>query len=668
MPAPIDRRRFLGHAAALSAALPWANLIGAARAATPDLVARRVFFDNPDYINVRLSPDGMHLSYVAPVDGVNNLWVAPLADLKAAQPVTRVTGRNISNEYRWGHTNRHVVFFRDRDGDENFRAASVDITNGTVVPLSPETGVKAFLQESDHAFPEEMLLRHNQRDKRYFDMYRVNIVTGASELVYENHDYTGLITDSTFQLRLASRLVADGSAEVFERRPDGGWAPFMTVPIAEVDTTNLLDFSEDGKTLYLIDSRGRDKAAFFSLDMATRQTTLLAADDDADIAFAIFDEHRRPFAAMANPARMRWHAVDPKATQDLADLTRYGAGDISFAGNSDDLRLGTVYFERDTESGEYALLDRKTREVKKLFTQRKSLDGVALRKLEPVVIPARDGLRLNGYLTRPAEAEAGRVPLVLVIHGGPYYRDSWGFSSIHQWLANRGYAVLSVNYRGSTGFGKAFITAADHEWGGKMHDDLIDTVDWAIAQGIADPKRVGFFGGSYGGYSALMAATKTPEMFACIVDLFGISNLVTFMATIPPYWGPWISVWKNRLGDPDTEAGRAFLVDRSPLTHIDRASKPILVAQGMRDVRVVAAESEQMVNALKQRGVPVTYITFADEGHGFVRPENRLACYGVTEAFLAKHLGGRCQPIGNDFAGSSLKIETGGELVPGLPG
>jgi len=672
MQTPIDRRLLLSRAAGLGLSLPFLRPTDAAfaeaGAPTPDLVARRVFFDNPDYLNVRLSPDGTHLSYIAPVDGVNNLWVAPLADLKAARPVTRATDRNISNEYRWGHTNRHVVFFRDRDGDENFRAASVDIASGVVVGLTPEAGVKSFLQESDRKFPEEMLLRHNQRDKRYFDMYRVNLVTGSSELVYENHDYTGLITDSTFQLRLASRLIADGSAEVFERRPDGSWAPFMTVPIAEVDTTSLLDFSEDGKTLYLIDSRGRDKAAFFALDMATRQTTLLAADDDADIALAIFDEHRRPFAAMANAARRRWHAVDPAVTQDLADLTRHGSGDISFVSNSDDLRLGSVYYERDTESGEYALLDRTTREVKTLFTQRKSLDGVALRKLEPVVIPARDGLRLNGYLTRPVEAEAGRVPLVLVIHGGPYYRDSWGFSPIHQWLASRGYAVLSVNYRGSTGFGKAFITAADHEWGGKMHDDLIDAVDWAIAQGIADPKRVGFFGGSYGGYSALMAATKTPEVFACIVDLFGISNLVTFMASIPPYWGPWISVWKNRLGDPDTEAGRAFLVDRSPLTHIERATKPILIAQGLRDVRVVAAESEQMVAALKQRDVPVTYITFPDEGHGFVRPENRLACYGVTEAFLAKHLGGRCQPIGNDFAGSSLKIEAGADLVPGLRG
>jgi dipeptidyl aminopeptidase/acylaminoacyl peptidase len=269
----------------------------------------------------------------------------------------------------------------------------------------------------------------------------------------------------------------------------------------------------------------------------------------------------------------------------------------------------------------------------------------------------------------PAQGQASAraaLPMVLLIHGGPYARDNWGFNSTHQWLASRGYAVLSVNYRGSTGFGKAFVTAADHEWGGRMHDDLIDAVDWAIGKGFVDPKRVGFFGGSYGGYSALMAATKTPEVFACIVDVFGISNLMTFMATIPPYWGPWFSIWKNRLGDPATDEGRTFLRERSPINHIERATRPILIAQGTRDVRVVAAESEQMVTALKARRVPVTYIIFPDEGHGFVRPENRLAFNAVAESFLAMHLGGQFQPIGNDFAGSTIKIETGGELVPGL--
>jgi dipeptidyl aminopeptidase/acylaminoacyl peptidase len=665
---PVSRRVFLRRSAAGMAALPFARLAQANAAEGPaDLIARKVFVEDPDYINVRVSPDGTNLAWLAPIDRVNNLFVAPIADPAAARPVTRVTGRSISNYFRWAHTNRHLIYFRDHEGDENYRAFNVDIESGAVVPLTPDGGVKSFLQEIDHKFPEQVLFRHNQRDKRYFDLFRINILSGASELTFENPDFADFVTDSAFQLRLALRLNAAGTEEIFERKADGSWKPFLEIPISDVDLTSPIDFSADGNTLYMIDSRGRDKAALFAVEMTTRSATLLAADDEADIVqVAMDDETRRPFAAKSIRDRAHWIALDDGATQDLADLARHGSGDVGIVSDSLDRRTASIFYERDTESGEFALLDRKTREVRKLFTQRKALAGVDLRKMQPVTIPARDGLKLNGYLTEPAQDGGSKAPMVLLIHGGPYARDVWGFDSTHQWLANRGYAVLSVNYRGSTGFGKAFIAKADREWGGRMHDDLIDAVDWAIRHDIADPNRIGFYGGSYGGYSALVAATKTPDIFACIVDLFGISNLITFMATIPPYWGPWFSVWKQRLGDPGTEEGRAFLTERSPLSHIDRAIRPILIAQGMRDVRVVPAESEQMVAALKQRGVAVTYVTFSDEGHGFVRPENRMAFAAITEAFLAKHLGGRYQPIGDDFAGSTLKVETGGKLVPGL--
>lgn len=666
---PIDRRRFLHHAALAGAALPLLSAWPAGRAqAAAELVPRSVFFDNPDVGSVSVSPDGWTVAWLAPVDGVRNLFVARIDDLKSARPVTRVTDRNLAPFYRWAQTNRHLVFFQERDGDENWRASSVNIHSGAIVPLTPPQGVRSFVQEIDRKFPTDMLMRHNQRDKRYFDLYRVNIVNGSSDLLYENTEYTGLITDGDFQLRLGVRFAKDGSAEVLERHATGSWSPFATIPVGDIDGTRLLDFSPDGHTLYFIDARGRDKAALFAMDMASRKTTLLASDDEADIV-GVNWFNRRPVAAMSYRERARWHVVDTSMVQDLADLgASSGGGDIEILGRTYGNRIVTAYFEHDTASGEYALLDRETHEVRPLFKQRKALAGLPLQKLEPVVIPARDGLKLNGYLTRPADAPSGKAPMVLVIHGGPYARDAWGFNPTHQWLANRGYAVLSVNYRGSTGFGKAFVTAADREWGGRMHDDLIDAVDWAVAQGIADPARVGFYGASYGGYSALMAATKTPEKFACIVDLFGISNLKTFMATIPSYWGPWFSIWKQRLGDPATDEGRAFLTDRSPLTHIDRASKPILIAQGLKDVRVVAAESEQMVAALKARNVPVTYVSFSDEGHGFARPANRLAFYAVAEAFLGKHLGGRYEPVGDDFKGSTLKVETGGELVPGLAG
>jgi dipeptidyl aminopeptidase/acylaminoacyl peptidase len=667
----LNRRLFVQHSAAIAGGLPLAAFATRIRVAAAQsmLPARRIFFENSDYVSVRLSPDGEFLAYIAPLSGVRNLWIAPVANPKQSKPLTRVVERDISASFRWAHTNRHLVFFQDRDGDENWRASSVDTMTGAIVPLTPPQGVVSFLQESDYRFPDEMLFRHNERDKRFFDLYRINVVSGRSELLYENHDYVGLVTDSTFRLRLAVRYAANGDAECFERR-ENDWIPFTTIPITDIDSTDLIDFSDDGNTLYMIDARGRDKAALVSFDMTTRQTKVLAEDDEADIVAVDFEPiRRRPLAALAIKDRIRWHIIEPSVATEISLLAGYGAGDPEFVSRSSDNRRVTAYFERDTSSGEYVLIDRSAGVIRPLFTQRASLAQVRLQPMEPVVIVARDGLKLNGYLTMPVEAQTSArtgLPMVLVIHGGPYARDRWGFSSVHQWLASRGYAVLSVNYRGSTGFGKAFVTAADREWGGRMHDDLIDAVDWAIGQGFVDPKRIGFYGASYGGYSALMAATKTPDVFACIVDMFGISNLITFMAAIPPYWGPWFSIWKNRLGDPATDEGRAFLQERSPINHIERATRPILIAQGMRDVRVVAAESRQMVDALQAKGVPVTYITFPDEGHGFVRPENRLAFTAVTEAFLATHLGGQFQPIGRDFAGSTIRIETGGELVPGL--
>jgi dipeptidyl aminopeptidase/acylaminoacyl peptidase len=670
-PSLFSRRRFLQRSAAVAGALPLAALAPSRRGAhaQPVLPARHVFFENPDYTNVRLSPDGEHLAFIAPVEGVRNLWLAPVASPQQGQPLTRVGDRDISTYFFWAYTNRHLVFFQDRNGDENWRASSVDIATGAIVPLTPPQGVRAAHQESSYRFPGEMLFRHNERDKAFFDLYRINVITGKSELLYENHDYVGFVTDSTFRLRLAVRYAANGDAECFERR-DNGWIAFDRVPITDIDSTHFIDFSDDCKTLYMLDTRGRDKAALVAVDMATRQSTVLAQDDAADIVAVEFEPRsRRPLAAVAISDRKHWHAIEPSAAADLAMLARYGAGDPEFVSRSADNGKVTAYLERDASSGEYVLIDHAAAAVRPLFVQRAALAQVRLQPMQPVVIAARDGLKLNGYLTMPAQSDtaaSAKVPMVLLVHGGPYFRDTWGFNATHQWLASRGYAVLSVNYRGSTGFGKAFVTAADRQWGGRMHDDLIDAVQWAIDLGFADPNRIGFYGGSYGGYSALMAATKTPEVFTCIVDAFGISNLITFMATVPPYWGPWFSIWKNRLGDPATDEGRAFLRDRSPLNHIERATRPILIAQGMRDVRVVAAESEQMVTALEAKRVPVTYLTFSDEGHGFVRPENRLAFTAVTEAFLAAHLGGQCQPIGDDFAGSTIKIEAGGELVPGL--
>jgi dipeptidyl aminopeptidase/acylaminoacyl peptidase len=667
---PLSRRRFLVGTASVTAGLALSRRAEPQPAPSHPLIPRETFFGDPDVAWAHLSFDGAWVAYVAPVDGVRNLWVAPVGDLAAARPLTRATDRPIAFFFQWAYTNRHVVFFQERDGDENWRASSVDIHDGTIVPLTPPRGVRAWLQEVSQRFAREMLFSHNERERQFFDLYRVDVVTGNSTLLYENPQFAWLVTDSAFQLRLASRYRKDGSAEVLERRPSGAWVPFMSIPRGEVDATRLLDFSADGKTLYLYDTRDRDKAALMAVDVATRRARVLVEDPDADVTKVLLHRvTRKPLAAGAMVHRRRWHVVDPSFAADLKAIQSSTQGDVELVGLSADASRVMALVQHDAASPEWILYDRAARRVRPLFKARRNLDGLPLRPLEPVTFAARDGLRIQGYLTRPAP-DATNVPMVLVIHGGPYLRDEWGFNSTHQWLANRGYAVLSINYRGSTGFGKAFVTAADREWGGKMHDDLIAGVDWAVARGIADPKRIGFYGASYGGYAALTAATRTPEVFACIVDIYGIANLLTFMAAIPPYWAPSFSVWKNRIGDPDTEEGRAFLRERSPLTHIARAFRPILIVQGLEDVRVTRAESEQMVAVLRQRNVPVTYVVFPDEGHGFSKPQNQIAFRAVTEAFLAKHLGGAAQPIDRtkDFAGSSLTVEVGADLIPGLSG
>jgi dipeptidyl aminopeptidase/acylaminoacyl peptidase len=403
-------------------------------------------------------------------------------------------------------------------------------------------------------------------------------------------------------------------------------------------------------------------------DLATGATRVLAEDPKADmVRLAIEPGTYRAIASTSVHARTSWRVIDAAYAEDFTKLALLCDGDLTFLSLSDDRQEGVAYFERDAGSGRFFHYDRTAKKGRFLFAARPALDEVPLVPLEPVAVRARDGFDLVCYLSRPRDATPGKpLPMVLCVHGGPWMRDLWGFQATHQWLADRGYAALSVNYRGSTGFGKAFVNAANLEWAGRMHDDLIDAVDWAVGAGIAEENRIGIYGGSYGGYAALVGLTFTPEKFACGVDLFGISNLVTFLRAIPDYWKPWQNLWKMRMGDYTTEAGQKFLQERSPLNHVGRIVRPLLIGQGANDVRVKPAESEQIVAAMQARGIPVTYVYYSDEGHGFRRPENRRAFTAVAELFLSRHLGGRFQPIGQDFAGSTIEFKAGRDLIPGL--
>lgn len=608
----------------------------------------------------------MQLAWTEPVAGIQNVFVAPAQDLGRARQVTHERHRSVSG-YLWAYTNRHVVIFRDGDGSENYRCASVDLDTGREVALVEQEGVRSFVWRLSRDYPTEMLLGVNARDRRYFDVVRFDITTGASRFVFENPGYSGLLMDDALVVRLAVLVRRDGSAEVLEIAGDGSTTPCLDVPHEDVFTTEVWRYSRDGRSLFLQDSRGRDTAALVERDLQAGETRVVAEDTEADIVGAWWDPRTgRPVAAFSLPSRRRWHLIDPAVREDLDFLhARIGDAELSIVSQDLAMQRLVIFAGRSDAAGEFLLYDRNARTLQLLFKGRSDLDDVPLRPMQSVTIQARDGLALPSYLTLPRD-DFRKGPFVLAIHGGPYSRDMWGYNGLHQWLANRGYGVLSVNFRGSTGFGKSFIRAADQEWAGRMQDDLLDAAAWAVAQGYADPTRIGFFGASYGGYAALVAVTQTPETFACIVDVFGPSNLVTLMQAIPPYWQTWFALFRRRLADPETEEGRAWLMERSPMTRADQITRPLLIIQGMND-RVKPQELEQIVNALQQRDVPVTYATFADEGHGFVREENRLAFSAVMEAFLGRYLGGGVEPVGDAFEGSTIKFETGSELIPGLP-
>jgi len=634
----------------------------------PALLPRRLIFGDPERSIVRVSPDGTRIAFRAPVDGILNLWVAPIHRLHEARPVTAVTDRNLGAALVWVRDNRHVVFFREAAGDENWRAWRVDLETGDVRPLTPGPGVTCYIQQHSHHFPSELLIAHNARDKRYFDVYRVNVATGESALLQLNEAFHHHFTDQQFRVRFAVRYTDDGGVEYLQRGPDGKWMLFSRIDAEDIIATCAIEFSADGSELYWLDSRGRDTAAVVAQDLASDTMRVLAEDPRADFTELLLDPiSERPVAAVRSFERVAWQVLDPDYQDDFDYLTRHSRGDLTITGMSQDRQHWIVAYQYDDAPLEYFHYDRAARQVKRLFSSTSAWEGLPFVPMQPVVIRARDGLELVSYLSRPRSAPLTQpLPMVLLVHGGPWTRDVWGLYANHQWLANRGYAVLSVNYRGSTGFGKAFVNAANLEWAGKMHDDLIDAVDWAIAHQIADPARVAIMGTSYGGYSALVGLTFTPEKLACAVDLVGISNLVTWLNTLPQYWITWKSLLKVRAGDYTTEAGLRFLEERSPLNRASQIVRPLLIGQGANDVRVKASESEQIVAAMQQHGIPVTYVYYPDEGHGLGRPENRRSFTAVAEAFLAAHLGGRCGPVGDDFANSTIEFRAGRELIPGL--
>jgi len=638
---------------------------------TIPLIPREVLFGNPDRASVHLSPDGARIGYLAPVRRVLNVWVGPAEDPTAAEPVTQDTHRGI-RIYLWAYTNEHILYLQDKDGDENWRVYSVHLTTGETNDLTPFENVQARVQEVSPEFPQEILIGLNNRVPQLHDIYRTNISTGAKTLIQENEGFSSFLTDDHYRVRLGERMTPDGGREILKPSNSKDWEPFAEITMEDALTTWPVGFDKSARILYMVDSRNRNTGALNALDMETGDQTLLAEDPNADASgFIIHPTEKNVQAVAFTYERKHWQVLDKAIADDLAYLGTVADGDVEVVSRSIDDRLWIVAYLMDDGPVRYYCYDHRARRARFLFTNRKDLEDLPLAKMHPVILKAHDGLNLVSYFTLPVGSDSdGRpehpLPMVLLVHGGPWGRDAWGYNSYHQWLANRGYAVLSVNFRASAGFGKDFINAGNREWGAKMHTDLIDAVDWAVQVGIADAERIAIMGGSYGGYATLVGMTYTPEKFACGVDIVGPSNLVTLLKTIPPYWEPEIALFTTRVGDHRTEEGKAFLTSRSPLTYTHRIRRPLLIGQGANDPRVKQAESDQIVRAMKDKGIPVTYVLYSDEGHGFARPENRLSFNAIAESFLAKHLGGRYEPIGNALKGSSISVPAGADAIPGL--
>ena len=638
-----------------------------------ELIPRDALFGNPERANVQISPDGKTLSWIAAVDGVMNVWVAPAGDITNARSITADKARGI-RQYFWSYLPDTLLYMRDTGGDENFHLFSVNLASGESRDLSNFPNTRAQVYDLSRLHPGSVMVGMNDRDPKWHDLYRVDLASGQRTLVEKNTlEFAEYMVDPDFKVRMASKSRADGGSDLLAPDGKGSWKMVDEIPFADSLSTFPGGYTSDGKTQYFFDSRGRNTTALYAIDTVTGARTLVHEDARADIGGAIDDPNTNKAQAVSvNYLKNEWKVIDPAIAADLEKLKAIGPGDFNISARTHDDKTWIVtYSAAATPAVFYRYVRGGTPE--KLFSARPALDGKPLVEMWPQEIKSRDGLNLVSYLTLPKTADADNdgktdaaVPMVLLVHGGPWARDAYGYSGTTQWLANRGYAVLNVNFRGSTGFGKQFTNAGDGEWAGKMHDDLIDAVGWAVDNGITRKDSVAIMGGSYGGYATLAGLTFTPDTFKCGVDIVGPSNLNTLLSTIPPYWAAFFETFAKRVGDPRTEAGKQLLAERSPLTHVAKISKPLLIGQGANDPRVKQPESDQIVKAMQDKRIPVTYVLFPDEGHGFARPENSKAFNAVAEGFLAQCLGGRAQPIGTDFAGSSISVPAGADGVPGL--
>ena len=636
----------------------------------PPLIDRELIFGNPEIVAAELSPDGKYLAFQKPWHGTRNIYVKEVGEpFEAARLLTTETKRPVPG-YFWTRNSKYILYVKDNDGDENFNIYAVDPAAkpaaGAEAPVSRDLtglkGVRVEIIDVPKNDPDTIYIGLNDRDKAWHDLYKLKLSTGERTLLRKNTERIEAWTfDLQGKLRLASRSAENGDTEILRVDAD----KFTKVYSCNVfEQCDIIRFDKGGKRAYLVTNKGDDLdlTALELFDPETGMTELVESDPmkRVDFGTAVFSETTDELTnTNYEDDRVRRYFRDKGSEADFKWLgDKFPGKDVRRASVTNDEHLWLIVVDSDTEPGETYLFDRTNRDLTFQFKVRENLPRESLADMKPVSYKSSDGLVIPAYLTLPKGIPAKNLPTIIFPHGGPWGRDVWGYNPYAQFFANRGYAVLSMNFRGSAGYGKKFLDAGNEEWGRKMQDDVTWGANYLIAEGIADPKRVGIFGGSYGGYATLAGVAFTPDVYAAAVDLFGPSNLITLLNAIPPYWEAGRKMMYQRMGDPTTAEGKALLHERSPLTSAANIKTPLLIAQGANDPRVNHAESEQIVVALRDRGFPVEYLLIPDEGHGFARPVNNMAALMATERFFARYLGGRCQEGGTPEVVARLKEVT----------
>ena len=611
-----------------------------------DLIPRDVLFGNPERLAPAVSPDGKRLAHVAPADGILNVFVGPLGGERAKQ-VSNDRERGV-RAFAWCMDNHHIVYPQDTGGDENWHLHLVDPDEGTDVDVTPFDGIQARILAGDREQPHLIMVGLNRDNPELHDAHLLDVRDGSLELVAKNPGFVSWLIDRQLNVRGGIAFLPDGGVEIQVGDPaTDEYRTLLAVGAEDALTTDVIGFTHDGAAVHLVTSKDVNAARLLRMDVETGAFEVLAEDAIYDVSDVEVDPATHEVQVVTFTRERADHVVlDESLRADVEAMGKLHPGDLHFNGRDHADRIWILGFTADDGPVAYYAFDRTTGEGTFLFAHKPSLEAYTLAAMEPFSYTSRDGLDVHGYLTFPPGSDRSREATVLFVHGGPWARDEWGFSPDPQWLANRGYLCVQVNYRGSTGYGKDFLNAGDREWAARMHDDLLDAVAWVVEQGYADPDKIAIYGGSYGGYAALVGATFSPDTFTCAIDVVGPSDLRTLIRSIPPYWAPLVAQFHQRVGNPETEPD--FLWSRSPLSRVDAIRIPMLIAQGANDPRVKKEESEQIVAAMTERGIPHRYLVFEDEGHGFRKPENNLAFHAAAEEFLAEHLGGRLEPAHAD--------------------